>query len=64
MPAALAEALGEDGVHSVPIVEPDVSHTVGLVVAHREPVPPLVAALLAEARAVATALDPELAARV
>jgi hypothetical protein len=38
----------------VPIVEPDVGHTVGLVVAHREPHTPIVSALMHFARMVST----------
>lgn len=41
------------GLRAVPIVDPDVSHTVGLVVPQREPHTPLVAALLQEARLLA-----------
>jgi DNA-binding transcriptional LysR family regulator len=61
VPAALADALGpSDGVRSIPIVEPDVTHTIGLVAPHAAPAPPLVAALCAEARALARRLDPDL----
>jgi len=57
MPAKLAETLGlTDSVRSIPIVEPAVTHAVGLVVPHREPMTPLVSALVAEARDLATAL--------
>jgi DNA-binding transcriptional LysR family regulator len=57
MPAKLAETLGlTDSVHAVPIVEPAATHAVGLVVPHREPMTPLVAALVAEARDLAAAL--------
>jgi DNA-binding transcriptional LysR family regulator len=38
------------GLHAWPLTAPDVSATVGLVVPHREPLPVLAAALLAEAR--------------
>jgi hypothetical protein len=37
----------------VPVVEPEVSHTIGLVVSEQFPVQPAVAALLEEARAFA-----------
>ena len=40
------------GLHAIPLVEPTVTHTVGLVVADREPLPPLARALLAVASAV------------
>ena len=57
MPAMLAETLGlTDSVRSIPIVDPAVTHLVGLVVPHREPMTPLVAALVAEARSLAVAL--------
>jgi DNA-binding transcriptional LysR family regulator len=58
MPAVLADNLGlTPAVRSIPIVEPDVSHIIGLVVPQREPMTPLVAALVAEARKVATKLQ-------
>ena len=38
------------------IIEPDASHLVGLVAAHREPHTPLVSAMLHEARLVAAEL--------
>jgi len=54
MPAKLAETLGlTDNVRSIPIVEPAATHAVGLVVSHREPMTPLIAALVAEARVLA-----------
>jgi DNA-binding transcriptional LysR family regulator len=54
MPAKLAETLGlTDNVRSIPIVEPAATHAVGLVVPHREPMTPLIAALVTEARALA-----------
>jgi DNA-binding transcriptional LysR family regulator len=58
MPAVLADTLGlTDTIRSIPIVEPDVTHVIGLVVPHREPMTPLTAALVAEAQKVATTLD-------
>jgi DNA-binding transcriptional LysR family regulator len=58
MPAKLAETLGlTDNVRSIPIVEPAATHAVGLVVPHREPMTPLIAALVTEARALAKLLD-------
>ena len=57
MPAKLAETLGlTDNVRAIPIVEPSATHEVGLVVPHREPMTPLIAALVAEARTLAAAL--------
>ncbi|MCK0207283.1 LysR family transcriptional regulator [Starkeya koreensis] len=43
-------------IRSIPIEEPEVSHQMGLVVLDREPMTPIVTALLAEARAIAPAL--------
>jgi DNA-binding transcriptional LysR family regulator len=52
MPAKLAETLGlTESVRSIPIVEPLVTHSVGLVVPDREPTTPLITALIGEARA-------------
>ncbi len=57
MPQRLADTLGlTDRVRSIPIVEPEIFHTVGLVVPHREPMTPLVAALVNEAKKVSAAL--------
>ena len=54
MPAILADALGlTEGVRSVPIVEPDLRHVIGVVAPHREPATPMVSALVAVARSVA-----------
>jgi hypothetical protein len=44
-------------VRSIPIVEPDATHTVGLVVPYREPMTALTAALVREARAVAKVMS-------
>jgi len=58
MPAKLAETLGlTDNVRSIPIVDPLVTHAVGLVVPDREPTTPLITALLAEARQLAKILE-------
>lgn len=58
MPAVLAETLGlTETIRSIPIVEPDVTHSIGLVIPHREPMTPLIPALVAEARKVTTTLD-------
>ncbi|MEP9348082.1 LysR family transcriptional regulator [Xanthobacter sp. KR7-225] len=69
MPAMLADSLGLTTlVRSIPIVEPEISHSIGLVVPHREPTTPITAALVAEARRIAPKLeaaaiaDPALAA--
>ena len=54
MPAKLAETLGlTENVRSIPIVDPAATHEIGLVVPHREPMTPLIAALVAEARQLA-----------
>jgi DNA-binding transcriptional LysR family regulator len=59
MPAKLAETLGlTESVRSIPIVEPAATHTVGLVVPDRDPMTPLIAALVTEARALAKVLGP------
>jgi len=58
MPGKLAETLGlTDNVRSIPIVDPLVTHAVGLVVPDREPTTPLITALLVEARALAKILE-------
>jgi DNA-binding transcriptional LysR family regulator len=57
MPAKLAETLGlTETIRAIPIVDPDEVHTIGLVVPEREPMTPLAAALVAEARLVAKQL--------
>lgn len=51
MPARFAESMDQTGLmQAIPITEPAVANTIGLVSARRDPLPPLVAALLAEAR--------------
>jgi DNA-binding transcriptional LysR family regulator len=45
-------------VRAIPLVEPEVAHTIGLVVVERDPLPPLTAALFSEARHLAPALNP------
>jgi DNA-binding transcriptional LysR family regulator len=58
MPAVLADTLGlTDTIRSIPIIEPDITHEIGLVVPHREPMTPLITALVAEAQRVAITLD-------
>jgi DNA-binding transcriptional LysR family regulator len=58
MPEKLAETLGlTESVRSIPIVEPLVTHAIGLVVPDREPTTPLITALIAEARALEKLLE-------
>lgn len=57
MPAKLADTLGlTDSVRSIPIVEPAATHAIGLVVPHREPMTPLISALVVEAKHLASRL--------
>lgn len=57
MPAVLTEALGPlPGLRAIPIVEPDIRQTVGVVVPEREPATPMVAALVGLCRQVARTL--------
>jgi len=57
MPEKLAETLGlTERLRAIPIVEPDAVHIIGLVVPDRDPMSPLVAALVAEAKLLATTL--------
>jgi DNA-binding transcriptional LysR family regulator len=59
MPSKLAETLGlTDTIRAIPIIEPEAVHEVGLVVPAREPMTALNAALVAEARKLASTLDP------
>src|SRR5262249_42658943 len=58
MPAKLAETLGlADAVRSIPIVDPDVTYSIGLVIPQRDPMTPLIAALTQIAREVAPTLQ-------
>ncbi len=58
MPAKLAEVLGlTEKVRAIPIVDPVVTHSIGLVVPHRNPLTPLINALVAEARLLAPILN-------
>jgi DNA-binding transcriptional LysR family regulator len=58
MPAKLAEVLGlTEKVRAIPIVEPDVGHSIGLVVPYRNPLTPLINALVAEAKQLAPILS-------
>jgi DNA-binding transcriptional LysR family regulator len=51
MPMKIAETLGlTDTIRAIPIVEPEAVHSVGLLVPQREPLTPLTAALVTEAR--------------
>ncbi|HZP07715.1 LysR family transcriptional regulator [Methyloceanibacter sp.] len=60
MPAKLAEVLGlTEKVRAIPIVDPLVTHSVGLVVPHRNPLTPLINALVAEAKLLAPILGGE-----
>jgi DNA-binding transcriptional LysR family regulator len=57
MPAKLAEVLGlTEKVRAIPIVDPVVTHSIGLVVPHRNPFTPLINALVAEAKLLAPIL--------
>ena len=57
MPAKLAEVLGlTEKVRAIPIVDPVVTHSIGLVVPHRNPLTPLINALVSEAKLVAPIL--------
>jgi DNA-binding transcriptional LysR family regulator len=50
MPEKIADTLGlTERIRSIPIVEPEATHQIGLVVPQREPMTPLAAALMAEA---------------
>ena len=51
MPLRMAATLGlTDKLRAIPIVEPDASHTIGLLVPSRQPMKPLTAALVSESR--------------
>jgi DNA-binding transcriptional LysR family regulator len=54
LPEKLAKSLGaEPPLRSIPIVEPEAGYQIGLVAPLRDPVIPLVGALVAEAKALA-----------
>ena len=58
MPAKLAEVLGLiEKVRAIPIVEPEISHSIGLVVPHRSPLTPLINSLVSEAKQLAPLLN-------
>lgn len=60
MPEKLAETLGlTETIRAIPIIEPEAVHTIGLVVPPREPMTPLAAALVAEARRIGSDLNIE-----
>jgi DNA-binding transcriptional LysR family regulator len=55
MPKQLADTLGlTERLRAIPIVEPEVVHQIGLVVPPREPMTPLLSALVAEASRLAS----------
>jgi DNA-binding transcriptional LysR family regulator len=57
MPEKLADTLGlTERLRSIPIVEPEAVHQIGLVVPPREPMTPLASALVSEARQLAKVL--------
>ena len=58
MPAKLAEVLGlTEKVRAIPIVDPVVTHSIGLVVPQRNPLTPLINALVNEAKQLAPILS-------
>ncbi|MBK8007388.1 MAG: LysR family transcriptional regulator [Rhizobiales bacterium] len=60
MPEKLAETLGlTETIRAIPISEPEAVHTIGIVVPPREPMTPLAAALVAEARRIGSDLNIE-----
>jgi len=60
MPERLADTLGlTERLRSIPIVEPEVVHQIGLVVPPREPTIPIVTALMAETARLASAIRAE-----
>jgi DNA-binding transcriptional LysR family regulator len=64
MPAKLAEILGlTEKVRAIPIVEPEVTHMIGLVVPHRNPLTPLINALVREAKQLGSILGTDSAAQ-
>ena len=58
MPAKIAETLGlTETIRAIPITEPEAVQTIGLVVPPREPMTPIAAALVAEAKRMAPRLS-------
>ena len=54
LPQKLAETLGlSDLLRSIPIIAPEATHTIGLVVSDRDPMTPLCAELVRQARMMA-----------
>src|SRR5580698_3774322 len=60
MPERLADTLGlTERLRAIPIVEPEVVHQIGLVIPSREPMMPIVSALVAETSQLASAIRAE-----
>jgi DNA-binding transcriptional LysR family regulator len=58
MPSRLAEVLGvTKNVRAIPIVDPVLTHSIGLVVPHRNPLTPLINALVVEAKQLGPVLE-------
>ena len=58
LPQKVVETFGlTDEIRAIPIGDPEIVHTVGLVVPENEPTTPLIAALVSEARRTAPKLD-------
>jgi DNA-binding transcriptional LysR family regulator len=58
MPAKIAETLGlSEHLRSIPIVEPEAVHEIGLVVSDRDPTTPLISALVDEAKLLSASLS-------
>ena len=57
-PQRVSEQLGlADAVRSIPIVDPVVNYSIGMVIPQRDPMTPLIAALVQVAREVAPTLE-------
>lgn len=58
MPQTFGDTMGlPSNIRSIPIVEPEVLHEIGLVVPHRDPMTPATKALVAEAKALAARIE-------
>lgn len=58
MPAILVDALGaREDIRAIPILEPDIQHSIGLVALNRDPATPMISALMNIARDVARRID-------
>ena len=58
MPERLADTLGlTERLRSIPITDPDVNYSIGMVIPQRDPMTPLIAALVNVAREVAPTLQ-------